>query len=322
MRILNVVGKIPLKDCETIRKAISKKKISSFVKYKEQFIENGVHVLDAKREEVTQIFSEIEAFAAYGFNLSHATAYTYVSSRQLYLKTYYPLEFYTALLMLEGSEEKRRIYITDAQDHGISVIGVDINKSKANFSICGDVICIGFGNIKGIGVDTANKIVALQPYKDIDDFLRRFGTDASVLKALIPLRVFGDETIKFYSYWQAFLNKNKKVVDRNKRANKSYIDLKKSVLSLLPDKYWNLDLSEELFSILKTIDTSVDVAKLHKKWIKMNSKEEAKIEISYDDFDVDDIFNDHGHGDVPVLPIDVDGMIRYSCNIIIIIDYR
>ena len=292
MRILNVVGKIPLKDCETIRKAISKKKISSFVKYKEQFIENGIHILGATREEVAQIFSEIEAFAAYGFNLSHATAYTYVSSRQLYLKTHYLLEFYTALLMLEGSEEKRRIYITDAQDHGINVIGVDLNKSKANFSICGDAICIGFGNIKGIGIDTANKIVALQPYKDIDDFLRRFGTDASVLKALIPLRVFGDETINLYSYWQAFLNKNKKVVDKNKRANKSYIDLKKSVLSLLPDKYWNLDLSEELFDILKTIDNSVDVAKLYKKWIKMNGKQEAKVEISYEDFDFDDIVID------------------------------
>jgi DNA polymerase III alpha subunit len=35
MKMLNVVGKIPLKDCETIRKAISKKKISSFIKYKE-----------------------------------------------------------------------------------------------------------------------------------------------------------------------------------------------------------------------------------------------------------------------------------------------
>lgn len=289
MRILNVVGKIPLKDCETIRKAISKKKISSFIKYKEQFIENGIHVLGATREEVAQIFSEIEAFAAYGFNLSHATAYTYVSSRQLYLKTHYPLEFYAALLMLEGTEEKKRIYITDAQKHGIEVRTVDLNKSKASFSIQDGVIYIGFGNIKGIGTDTANKIVALQPYKDVDDFLRRFGTDGSVLKALIPLRVFGDETIKFYNYWQSFLNKNKKVLEKNKRANRSYIELKKTVLSLIPEKYWNLDLSEELFGVLKSINDSVDVNKLYKKWKRMEDKEEAKIEISYEDFDDDDI---------------------------------
>jgi len=289
MRILNVVGKIPLKDCETIRKAISKKKISSFIKYKEQFIENGIHVLGATREEVAQIFSEIEAFAAYGFNLSHATAYTYVSSRQLYLKTHYPLEFYAALLMLEGTEEKKRIYITDAQKHGIEVRAVDLNKSKASFSIQDGVIYIGFGNIKGIGTDTANKIVALQPYKDVDDFLRRFGTDGSVLKALIPLRVFGDETIKFYNYWQSFLNKNKKVLEKNKRANRSYIELKKTVLSLIPEKYWNLDLSEELFGVLKSINDSVDVNKLYKKWKRMEDKEEAKIEISYEDFDDDDI---------------------------------
>lgn len=289
MRILNVVGKIPLKDCETIRKAISKKKISSFIKYKEQFIENGIHVLGATREEIAQIFSEIEAFAAYGFNLSHATAYTYVSSRQLYLKTHYPLEFYTALLMLEGSEEKKRIYITDAQKHGIEVRAVDLNKSKSSFSVQDGVIYIGFGNIKGIGADTASKIVALQPYAGVDDFLRRFGTDASVLKALIPLRVFGDETIKFYNYWQSFLNKNKKVLEKNKRANRSYIELKKTVLSLIPEKYWNLDLSEELFGVLKSINDSVDVNKLYKKWKRMEDKEEAKIEISYEDFDDDDI---------------------------------
>jgi DNA polymerase III alpha subunit len=288
MRILNVVGKIPLKDCETIRKAISKKKISSFIKYKEQFIENGINVLQITREEVAEIFQNIEFFSAYGFNLSHATAYTYISSRQLYLKTYYPLEFFTALLMLEGSEDKKRIYITDAQNHNIEVKPVDLNKSKANFSIYENAIYMGFGNVKGIGIDTANKIVALQPFQNIDDFLRRFGTDSSVLKALIPLKVFGEDTKRVYKYWQSFLLKNKKVVDKNKRANKSYNELKKSVLSYLPEKYWNLDLSEELFQILRSINKTSDVEKLYKKWMRMIKKEEAKIEISYEEFDDED----------------------------------
>jgi DNA polymerase III alpha subunit len=289
MRLLNVVGKIPLKDCEAIRKAISKKKVSTFVKYKEQFIENGMSVLGTIREEVTEIWKNLEFFSAYGFNRSHAVSYTFISSRQLYLKAYYPLEFFTALLMLEANEEKKRIYITDAQNHGIEVRVVDLNKSKANFSIHDNAIYIGFGNIKGIGMDTANKIVALQPFKDVDDFLRRFGTDSSVLKALIPLKVFGEDIKKAYNYWQSFMSKNKKVIDKNKRSNKSYLELKKTVLSLLPEKYWNLDLSEELFTILKSIHDSADVNKLYKKWIRINSKEEAKIEISYEDFDDDDM---------------------------------
>ena len=473
MRLLNVVGKIPLKDCEAIRKAISKKKVSTFVKYKEQFIENGMSVLGTIREEVTDIWKNLEFFSAYGFNRtltedttiycvdgtkqikdicagdkvycvnekgeqaqtevvavhdhgvvdvvevtfddgysvkctpdhkfltkngqiplwqivrdnvdvlsspikrshverrshsekkhnsfqaesfdfssenwrnvsrvvhtvpeyatitntgslvsrrvlrvvpvgkrqcydlevavpthnfilpngvitsnSHAVSYTFISSRQLYLKAYYPLEFFTALLMLEANEEKKRIYITDAQNHGIEVRVVDLNKSKANFSIHDNAIYIGFGNIKGIGMDTANKIVALQPFKDVDDFLRRFGTDSSVLKALIPLKVFGEDIKKAYNYWQSFMSKNKKVIDKNKRSNKSYFDLKKTVLSLLPEKYWNLDLSEELFTILKSIHDSADVNKLYKKWVRINTKEEAKIEISYEDFDDDDI---------------------------------
>ena len=289
MRILNVVGKIPLKDCETIRKAISKKKISSFIKYKAQFIENGIHVLGATREEVAQIFSEIEAFAAYGFNLSHATAYTYVSSRQLYLKTHYPLEFYAALLMLEKDEEKKRVYITDAYKHGVIVNPVDINKSSYNFSIQDNQIYAGFGNIKGIGEDTAKDIVLKKPYKGIHDFLQRFGSDASVLKALIPLRVFGVNTEKDYKFWQAYSLQNKKVIDKNKRSNKSYLDLKKSIMSLLPEKYYNLELSESLFGILSSINPSPDVLKLHKKWKRMTQKGTAEVEISYDDFDEDEI---------------------------------
>jgi hypothetical protein len=58
---------------------------------------------------------------------------------------------------------------------------------------------------------------------------------------------------------------------------------------LIPEKYWNLDLSEELLGVLKSINDSSDVNKLYKKWKRMESKEEAKIEISYEDFDDDDI---------------------------------
>ena len=69
MRILHIVGGIPLKDCEAVRKAISKKKIDKFIKYKEMFIINGQKVLNTSAEEVEYLWSQIEAFAGYGFNL-------------------------------------------------------------------------------------------------------------------------------------------------------------------------------------------------------------------------------------------------------------
>jgi len=424
MKMLNVVGKIPLKDCETIRKAISKKKISSFIKYKEMFIENGILTLGKSKEEMCSIFSEIESFAAYGFNKtltedtiiycvdgpkqikdiragdsvycvnekgeqaqtevvavhdhgvidvvevtfddgysvkctldhkflteegqiplweiiegnlfvlssplgarrvlrvvpvgkrqcydlevaisthnfilpngiitsnSHATAYTFTSSRQLYLKTYFPIEFYTALLMLETDEEKIRIYISDAERHGIHVSSLDLNKSKDNFSIQDGKIYIGFGNIKGIGEDRAKDIVKLQPFTGFEDFITRFGTDATVLRALIPLRIFNDEAPDvLYKFWQYYTTFAKKDNDRDKRYAKTVETIKKQMVECLPSKYSKMDLNNQdvYDSFIVAMKDNEHVQKLHKKYVKCKNTFESKtIEMPYlDGFDPD-----------------------------------
>jgi DNA polymerase III alpha subunit len=292
MKMLNVVGKIPLKDCETIRKAISKKKISSFIKYKEMFIENGINVLETTREEVTELWKNLEFFSSYGFNLSHATAYTFTSSRQLYLKTYFPIEFYTALLMLETDEEKIRIYISDAERHGIHVSSLDLNKSKDNFSIQDGKIYIGFGNIKGIGEDRAKDIVKLQPFTGFEDFITRFGTDATVLRALIPLRIFNDEAPDvLYKFWQYYTTFAKKDNDRDKRYAKTVETIKKQMVECLPSKYSKMDLNNQdvYDSFIIAMKDNEHVQKLHKKYVKCKNTFESKtIEMPYlDGFDPD-----------------------------------
>lgn len=290
MKILHAVGKIPLKDCETIRKAISKKKISSFIKYKEMFIENGVETLGKTKEELSKLFELVEAFSAYGFNCSHATAYTFTSSRQLFLKTYYPIEFYTSLLILEKDEAKKRIYITDAEKHGIEVSSLDINKSKETFSIQDNKIYIGFGDIKGIGADRAKEIVSLQPYLNFEDFVTRFGTDANVLRALIPLGVFKDhDPVKLYKFWQYFTSFAKKGSDRDKRYAKTISNIKQEMIAKLPPKYkfMNLDDESSYNSFIEIMKDDIDVQKLHKKLIRCKTNYESKSpEVpSIDDFD-------------------------------------
>jgi len=106
MKILNIVGEIPLRDCEVVRKAISKKKAEAFKKYEIMFIENGQKNLDATQEEVQSLWEQIKSFAEYGFNMSHSVAYTYVSSRLLYLKAHHPQEFYAAVLSCETLSDK------------------------------------------------------------------------------------------------------------------------------------------------------------------------------------------------------------------------
>lgn len=68
MQILNIVGGIPLKDCESVRKAISKKKKDKIEKYKDMFITNGQKNLGVSKEYVEELYNQIESWSGYGFN--------------------------------------------------------------------------------------------------------------------------------------------------------------------------------------------------------------------------------------------------------------
>jgi len=218
MKILNVVGEVPLRDCEVLRKAISKKKVDGFIKYKQLFIVNGQRNLNCEEKEIVHLWDTIESFAEYAFNASHAVAYTYISSRLLYLKSHYPPEFYTAVLSCENLSEKIKDYKIEARRHGVDMHKVDINKSKENFDLIGDVMYFGFSNVKGIGESVAKKIVAGQPYSNFEDFLYRFGTDASVIKCLIGLRCFNDsDPITMWKFYEHYKDCFNKIEEKKKR---------------------------------------------------------------------------------------------------------
>jgi DNA polymerase-3 subunit alpha len=68
MKMLNVVGEIPLKDCELVRKAISKKKVEGFIKYKEMFVLNGQKNLGCSEDEINNIWNQLLSWSEYGFN--------------------------------------------------------------------------------------------------------------------------------------------------------------------------------------------------------------------------------------------------------------
>lgn len=236
MKILNIVGKIPLRDCYQVIKAISKKKLSAFIKYKDKFIENGQKTLGWNQKQMEEYWQLIESFSGYGFNLSHATAYSYISARQLFLKSHYPIEFYTSSLVCQDGDEKKREYITEAINHGVEVCSLDINKSRETFSIVDNKIFIGFSNIKGIGEEKAANIVKLQPYNGFEDFLDRYGTDANVVKPLISLRVFKEASpAVLYKFWLAYSEYRKSIKDKEKRLETNLQALLVDFVSILPD---------------------------------------------------------------------------------------
>ncbi len=228
--VLNKVGLIPMKNCVTLLKAISKKQVGKFQKYKEQFVENGQKTLEWTKEKVEEMWGQIEKFAKYSFNKSHSTAYTYVALRLLWLKAYYPLEFYAALLTVEDKDDKLKEYKRDAKAHGIEIQPLNLNKSGVDFDIVDEQIYYGFHKIKGIGKETAKDIVKGQPYKDFEDFLHRFGTKADAVKALVALGCFGDDRVnlmKFYEYYKDFNTKHKQKDQRFvKRMEKYDLEIK------------------------------------------------------------------------------------------------
>ena len=120
----------------------------------------------------------IEPAARYSFNKSHAVCYALIAYETGYLKAYYPVEFYAALLRsVEEDTDKLSFFITEVQQHGITVNPPAINRSFAHISAIGDTVDLGFLSIKGIGSEIAERIETNRrekgPYISLEDFLTR-----------------------------------------------------------------------------------------------------------------------------------------------------
>ena len=117
-------------------------------------------------------------FAGYGFNKSHAAAYSVVAYRTGWLKCHYPAEFMAANLTNEiTSTDGLPEYIAEARRMGIPVDPPDINRSDSDFDVVDGHIVFGFRGINGMGTAAAEAIVAERKangeYKSFIDFLER-----------------------------------------------------------------------------------------------------------------------------------------------------
>lgn len=162
-QVIQMVQKIAgfsLAQADLFRRAISKKQVDKLSGLKKSFIEGGIKN-GYSETKVNEIFDYIFEFANYGFNHSHSLAYSYVSYWLAYIAYYYPLEFYSTLLMSnDASIEKVVQYINEVKNSGIEVLPPDINLSEYSFSIYnGEKIVLGFNMTKGIGVNACEKIL-------------------------------------------------------------------------------------------------------------------------------------------------------------------
>ena len=177
MRILNRVGGIELSSAYRCIKAISKKKLGTIAKYREEFLA-GAKAAALNAEKAVELFGMIEKFAGYGFNKSHSTAYGAIAYQTAYLKAHFPCEFMASLLSC-GMESSDRIaeHVDDARRMGIKVLPPDVNQSDVEFSVVGDDLTFGLGAIKGLGQAAVAAIVqerqANGPFTSIFDLAER-----------------------------------------------------------------------------------------------------------------------------------------------------
>ncbi len=197
MQAAQEVAGYSLGRADLLRRAMGKKKPEILAKERAPFIE-GALKRGYKKEEAEEIFDILTPFAGYGFNKSHAAAYSVVAYRTAYLKANYPAEFMAANLTNEINDTgKLTQYISEAKAMGRKVLPPDINYSEAMFSVEKGEIVYGFLGIKGVGAGIANAIMNERkdkgPFSDFVDFLSRMssvGLNKKILESLIHAGCF------------------------------------------------------------------------------------------------------------------------------------
>ena len=203
MEISRVLSGFTDVEADILRKGISKKLDYIFTEYKPKFIDGAVNN-GVDKDIAEKIWNKIEKSSSYSFNKSHSVAYSLITYQTAYLKTYYPMEFYTAMLNNVESEEKRNRIYNEIKSLNKNLINPDINNSGQICMYTDDNIYLSFPLINGVGPAALEAILAHQPYKSFDDFMNRKTSKVNkgVVKALIEAGAFdrfGDRRDSLYS---------------------------------------------------------------------------------------------------------------------------
>ncbi|MBI5899307.1 MAG: DNA polymerase III subunit alpha [Rhodocyclales bacterium] len=198
MQTAQVAAKYSLGGADLLRRAMGKKKPEEMAKERTKFVagaeQNGID-----ERLANEIFDTMEKFAGYGFNKSHAAAYSLVAYHTGWLKQHHPAAFAAATLSSEmANTDKVQFFWKDAIDNGLSFLPPDINHSGMRFRPTdARTIRYGLGAIKGTGEAALSVILKARetggPFKDLFDFCRRIDkrvVNRRVIEALIRAGAF------------------------------------------------------------------------------------------------------------------------------------
>jgi DNA polymerase-3 subunit alpha len=182
MQIAQVLSGYTLGGADLLRRAMGKKIQSEMDAQRASFIE-GAEKNGVKKDRASSIFDQVDRFAGYGFNKSHAAAYALVCYQTAYLKANHPVEFFAATMTLDmGNADKIGGYRRDLEKLGIPLLPPDVTRSTAEFSVelmpdGKKAIRYALAAIKGVGREAMNRLAderdANGQFKDLFDFAER-----------------------------------------------------------------------------------------------------------------------------------------------------
>jgi DNA polymerase-3 subunit alpha len=169
-------------EADGVRKAIGKKDAAKMAEFKDKFIKGCVSHSEWDEGKADALWTAIEGYAAYSFNKSHSYEYSLISYMTMWIKVYYPAEFFAAAMTVIDKEEKLASLVTDAQDKKLKILPPDINISTDRIEIKGeDELYAPFQAVKGISSNVAGAILKLREFQG-----GVFEATAGVIRGLEP----------------------------------------------------------------------------------------------------------------------------------------
>ncbi|NJM43688.1 MAG: DNA polymerase III subunit alpha, partial [Brachymonas sp.] len=199
MQTAQILGGYSLGGADLLRRAMGKKKAEEMAQHREIF-RAGAAKNDIPQVKADEIFDLMEKFAGYGFNKSHAAAYSLLAYHTGWLKRHFTAEFFCANMTIEmDNTDKLKVLFEDAQNNfGLTFEPPDVNRGAYRFEPVSDkVIRYGLGAVKGSGQQAVEAVIKARGegglFKSLFDFcarVERSKINKRTIEALIKAGAF------------------------------------------------------------------------------------------------------------------------------------
>ena len=179
-------------EAELLRRALSHKRASrEITRFQDRFVE-GAGGRGVDRETAQRVFEQLQAFGGYSFPKSHAAAFAVLTYQSAWLRRFYPLAFFTALLRHQPMGfYPPHVIVSEARRCGVEIRPVDINVSDLEPTVEGEALRLGLAMVNGLGEgSTSRGRVVLEarqsgPFRSLTDFCRRTRLTRRTVEGLI-----------------------------------------------------------------------------------------------------------------------------------------